>query len=106
MIGNNWISDGDDQASLGFIRSVNVMSVSDKEAPLVSDYYQPFGYNLALQKYPLRREVRAILKESYMGLGTGFINYICGDSGQLIALKAGLIPLTRPINVRPVQINN
>jgi phosphate transport system substrate-binding protein len=60
---------------------------------------------LALKKYPLRREVKIILKESYLGLGTGFVNYVCGDMGQLIVLKSGLIPLTRPITIRQYQIS-
>ena len=101
IIGSNWISDGDNPTSLGFIRAVHVMSVSENG----KDYFQPFGYNLALKKYPLRREVKMILKESHMGLGTGFVNYVCGDMGQLIVLKAGLIPLTRPITIRQYQIS-
>lgn len=101
IIGSNWISDGDNPTSLGFIRSVHVMSVSDNG----KDYFQPFGYNLALKKYPLRREIKMILKESHSGLGTGFVNYVCGDMGQLIVLKAGLIPLTRPITIRQYQIS-
>ncbi|RXK49626.1 phosphate ABC transporter substrate-binding protein, PhoT family [Aquirufa rosea] len=105
LIGSNWISDGDNPTSLGFIRSVNVMSLSEKDNSLPADYYQPFGYNLALKKYPLRRDVKIILKESHMGLGTGFVNYVCGDMGQLIVLKAGLIPLTRPITIRQYQIS-
>ena len=68
-------------------------------------YYQPFGYNLALKKYPLRREIKYIIKEAHQGLGTGFLNYVSGDLGQLIVLKAGLIPLTRPITIRTYQIN-
>ena len=101
IIGSNWISDGDNPTSLGFIRSVHVMSVSENG----KDYFQPFGYNLALKKYPLRREIKMILKESHSGLGTGFVNYVCGDMGQLIVLKAGLIPLTRPITIRQYQIS-
>lgn len=101
IIGSNWISDGDNPTSLGFIRSIQVMSVSENG----KDYYQPFGYNLALKKYPLRREIKMILKESHSGLGTGFVNYVCGDMGQLIVLKAGLIPLTRPITIRQYQIS-
>ncbi|WP_231962902.1 PstS family phosphate ABC transporter substrate-binding protein [Aquirufa nivalisilvae] len=105
IIGSNWISDGDNPTSLGFIRSVHVMSVSEKSSSTAGDFYQPFGYNLALKKYPLRRDVKIILKESHMGLGTGFVNYVCGDMGQLIVLKAGLIPLTRPITIRQYQIS-
>ncbi len=105
LIGSNWISDGDNPQSLGFIRSVHVMSVAEKENPSKEDYYQPFGYNLALKLYPLRREIKIILKEGHLGLGTGFVNYVTGDMGQLIVLKFGLIPLTRPINIRQYQIN-
>jgi phosphate transport system substrate-binding protein len=68
-------------------------------------YIQPFGYNLALKKYPLRREIKYIIKEAHQGLGTGFLNYVSGDLGQLIVLKAGLIPLTRPITIRTYQIS-
>jgi len=102
IIGSNWISDGDNPTSLGFIRSVNVMSVAESKG---MPYSQPFGYNLALKKYPLRREIKYILKEAHQGLGTGFLNYVSGDLGQLIVLKAGLIPLTRPITIRTYQIS-
>jgi phosphate transport system substrate-binding protein len=102
IVGSNWISDGDNPTSLGFIRSVHVMSVSEGKG---MPYTQPFGYNLALKKYPLRREIKYIIKEAHQGLGTGFLNYVSGDLGQLIVLKAGLIPLTRPITIRTYQIN-
>lgn len=105
LIGSNWISDGDNPTSLGFIRSVNIMSVAANESAVKEEYYQPFGYNLALKKYPLRREIKIVLKESYLGLGTGFVNYVCGDMGQLIVLKDGLIPLTRPVTIRQYQIS-
>ena len=105
IIGSNWISDGDNPTSLGFIRSVHVMSVAEKDGLDKSKYLQPFGYNLALKTYPLRREIKMILKESHLGLGTGFVNYVCGEMGQLIVLKSGLIQLTRPITIRTYQIN-
>jgi phosphate transport system substrate-binding protein len=105
IIGSNWISDGDNPTSLGFIRSVNVLSVAKESSLPKAEFYQPFGYNLALKKYPLRRELKLILKESHQGLGTGFVNYVTGDMGQLIVLKSGLIPLTRPITIRQYQIS-
>ena len=102
IVGSNWISDGDNPTSLGFIRSIHVMSVAEGKG---MPYSQPFGYNLALKKYPLRREIKYIIKEAHQGLGTGFLNYVSGDLGQLIVLKAGLIPLTRPITIRTYQIS-
>jgi phosphate transport system substrate-binding protein len=104
VIGVNWISDGDDPASLSFIRSINVLSVANKPNPTIDDYYQPFGYNLALKKYPLTRHIKLILKEAHMGLGTGFVNYMTLEQGQLIVLKNGLIPLTQPLQIRPVKM--
>lgn len=104
IIGSNWISDGDNPTSLNFIRSVNVISLAEKSGMSKNEFYQPFGYNLALKKYPLRREAKIIIKEAHLGLGTGFVNYVCGDMGQLIVLKAGLIPLTRPVTIRTFQI--
>jgi phosphate transport system substrate-binding protein len=105
VIGVNWISDGDDPSTLNFIRSIHVMSVTNTPNPTIDDYYQPFGYNLALKKYPFTRKIRFILKESYMGLGTGFINYCTLEQGQLIVYKNGLIPLTQPLQIRPVKVN-
>ena len=104
VIGVNWISDGDDPLSLSFIRSINVLSVANKPNPTIDDYYQPFGYNLALKKYPLTRHIKLILKEAHMGLGTGFVNYMTLEQGQLIVLKNGLIPLTQPLQIRPVKV--
>ena len=105
LIGSNWISDGDNPASLGFIRSVNVISLAKTKTNKKDEFYQPFGYNIALKNYPLRREAKLIIKEAHLGLGTGFVNYVCGDMGQLIVLKAGLIPLTRPVTIRTFQIH-
>jgi phosphate transport system substrate-binding protein len=106
VIGVNWISDGEDASSLNFIRSISVMAVAEVENPSKDDYYEPFGYNIALKKYPLRREIKIILKEAHWGLGTGLINYMTGDNGQLIVLKSGLIPMTRQIQIRQVKTNN
>jgi phosphate transport system substrate-binding protein len=47
IIGSNWISDGDNPTSLGFIKSIHVMSVAEKEGMSQDKYSQPFGYNLA-----------------------------------------------------------
>ncbi len=104
VIGVNWISDGDDPASVGFIKDINVIGLTEKENPTIDDIYEPFGYNLALKRYPLRRDVKIILKEGYHGLGKGFVNYMSSQIGQLIAQKGGLLPMTMPIEIRTVEI--
>ncbi|MBP6411610.1 MAG: substrate-binding domain-containing protein [Pseudarcicella sp.] len=104
VIGVNWISDGDDPASIGFIKDINVLGLTEKDNPTVDDIFEPFGYNLALKRYPLRRDVKIILKEGYGGLGTGFANYMISHVGQLVAQKGGLLPMAKPIEIRTVEL--
>jgi phosphate transport system substrate-binding protein len=40
-----------------------------------------------------------ISRETFDGLGSGFIRYVAGNKGQLIVLKAGLVPYTMPVRM-------
>jgi phosphate transport system substrate-binding protein len=104
VIGVNWISDGDDPASMGFYKSINVLAVSVKDNPKsIDDYYLPFEYNLYLKTYPYRRVVYMITKEARYGLGTGFMNFTKGEKGQLVIQKQGILPAAMPIRLYKVQ---
>jgi phosphate transport system substrate-binding protein len=103
IISVNWISDKHDSLTMSFIKKINVVAVSQQ---FVNDgsYYRPqqgFIYN---KSYPFVREVYLISRETFVGLGSGFINWACGEQGQRIVLKSGLVPATMPI--RLVQIRN
>lgn len=95
VIGVNWISDGDDPQSMAFSKDLNVMSVAEVQSAKTSEYYLPFAYNLALQRYPLRRSIYMITKHTR----NSFINFCGKDKGQLIVLKAGLLPATQPVRL-------
>lgn len=103
LIGVNWISDGEDAASMGFLKSLNVMSVAEIETPSKGDYYLPFEYNLYLKNYPLRRDIILLTKEARSGLGTGFINYCSSQKGQLVIQKMGILPVTQPLRLYKVK---
>lgn len=103
IIGVNWISDGEDPASMGFLNSINVMGVSVKENPTKDEYYLPFEYNLYLNNYPLSRNIYMITKEARQGLGTGFINFTSHEKGQLVIQKTGILPATQPLRLYKVQ---
>ena len=103
IISVNWISDDDDPLSQSFIKKVNVLAISQQ---FVNDgsFYRPqqgFIYN---RSYPFVREVYLISRETFSGLGSGFIQWVAADQGQTIVLKSGLVPATMP--VRLVQIRN
>ena len=103
FIGVNWISDSDEPLSLELAKDLRVMGVSDKENPTKrDDYFQPFQKDLGMQRYPLRRPVYILSRETHPGLGGGLINYITRDAGSLIIRKLGLwprMPYDRIINL-------
>ena len=103
FIGVNWISDSDEPLSVELARDLRVMGVSDKEKPTQrDDYFQPFQEDLGMQRYPLRRPVYILSRETHPGLGGGLINYITRDAGSLIIRKLGLwprMPYDRIINL-------
>jgi phosphate transport system substrate-binding protein len=103
FIGVNWISDSDEPLSVELARDLRVMGVSPKPSPTKrDDYFQPFQEDLGMQRYPLRRPVYILSRETHPGLGGGLINYIARDAGSLIIRKLGLwprIPYDRVINL-------
>jgi phosphate transport system substrate-binding protein len=104
FIGVNWISDSDEPLSIDLARDLRVMGVSNKANPTGrGDYFQPFQEDLGMQRYPLRRPVYILSRETHPGLGGGLINYIARDAGSLIVRKLGLWPAVqynREVNLR------
>jgi phosphate transport system substrate-binding protein len=103
IVSVNWISDKDDSLSTSFKKKVNIVAVSQQ---LSSDgtYYRPDQGWIYDKSYPFVREIYLVSRESFAGLGSGFINWACAEQGQRIVLKSGLVPATMPI--RLVQIKH
>jgi len=101
IVSVNWISDKDDSLSMSFINKVNIIAVSQQ---YINDgsYYRPYQGSIYDKSYPFVREIYFISRETFAGLGSGFINWACAEQGQRIVLKSGLVPATMPI--RLVQI--
>jgi phosphate transport system substrate-binding protein len=101
IISVNWISDKDDSLSRSFINRVNVVAVSQK---YINDgyYYRPLQGSIYDKSYPFVREIYLVSRETFPGLGSGFIQWATAEQGQRIVLKSGLVPATMPI--RLVQI--
>jgi ABC-type phosphate transport system substrate-binding protein len=103
IISVNWISDTDDSLSMSFINKINIVAVSQE---FINDgtYYRPYQGSIYDRSYPFVREIYLISRETFSGIGSGFINWACGEQGQRIVLKSGLVPATMPI--RLVQIKH
>jgi len=103
IISVNWISDKDDSLTMSFIKKVNVVAVSQQ---YINDgsYYRPYQGFIYDKSYPFVREIYLISRETFSGLGSGFVNWATAEQGQRIVLKSGLVPATMPI--RLVQIKH
>ena len=103
IISVNWISDKNDSLARSFIKKVNIEAISQE---YINDgsYYRPNQGWIYEKTYPFVREVYLISRETFVGLGTGFIQWATGEQGQKIVLKSGLVPATMPIRI--VQIKH
>ncbi len=103
IISVNWISDKDDSLSMSFIKKVNIEAISQE---FINDgsFYRPYQGSIYDKSYPFVREVYFISRETFKGLGSGFIQWATAEQGQRIVLKSGLVPATMPI--RLVQIKH
>jgi phosphate transport system substrate-binding protein len=101
IISVNWISDKDDSLSRSFIKKVNIVAIS---RPYLDEnaYYRPDPGWIYDKSYPFVRDIYIISRETFKGLGSGFLQWACAERGQKIVLKSGLVPATMPI--RLVQI--
>jgi phosphate transport system substrate-binding protein len=98
IISVNWISDRNDPQSLKFLDKVNVVGVSQ---PMTDNgsYYRPHQGFIYTKEYPFVREIYFISRETFKGLGSGFIQWATAEQGQRIVLKSGLVPATMPIRI-------
>lgn len=96
----NWISDLDDPRVQEFLKTVKVLRIAKTEG---AAGYKPYQAYIKTKDYPFTRDVYMINRQTRAGLGMGFVSFVAGDKGQLMILKAGLIPAIAP--VRMVQVN-
>lgn len=102
IIGANWISDNLDEENLAFAKDIFPVEIRDNKTSQY--YYSPHPGYIASHLYPLRRLMRATLKENGAALGRGFLNFMTSEVGQRIVLKAGLVPanvVTRVVDTNP-----
>ena len=98
IISVNWISDSHDSTTVRFLKSVRIVEVGTS----AGHYCKPYQGYIAEGSYPFCRDVYMIGRETFSGLGSGFMSFVAGDQGQRIVLRSGLVPATMPI--RLIQI--
>jgi phosphate transport system substrate-binding protein len=94
LIDVSWISDRNDSIANKFLDAVKVVRISGD-----SGSYQPYQAYIAQGKYPLKRDVVMISRETKSGLASGLMSFLGGEKGQRIVLRAGLVPSIAPVRI-------
>jgi phosphate transport system substrate-binding protein len=104
FVGVSWIGNKEDGNQLSFSENVKIASL---ECIICNPkaYVKPFQANIAMRRYPLVRGLHYILKENYQGLGSGFVNFLIYERGQLIFRRAFLWPAKMSFEVRNAGLN-
>ena len=86
------IGDSDSAFTREVLAEVNLLALSRPQDSIQYGFLKPYQYNLQDRKYPLTRELYVINNTGKSDVGIGFASFICGEIGQKIVLKAGLLP--------------
>ena len=104
VIGASWIGNESDSTNMSFSDRVKVVAMSRDGVATAANSYQPYQAYIALDYYPFTRYIYAMDISSRTGLARGFSNFLATDKGQLIILKAGMMPTTQQVVIKPVKI--
>lgn len=102
--GISWIGNPEDTAQVEMLKKVKMVSVKCDHC-VDTPYVKPSQYSILTRRYPLVRGLYYILKENYSGLGSGFLNFMQYERGQLIFKRAYLGSSKMGFGLRNVEIN-
>lgn len=102
LVGLGYVSTKEDETTGSFTNKVRVAAIQNEKD---KTFYKPYQAYIALQSYPLSRNLYYIKNETYPGLGRGFTNFLIKDRGQLIFKQSSLFPLQLNIVIRDVNLN-
>lgn len=103
FVGISWIGNPEIQEQVNMLTKVKiawVQCVVCDSTPFV----KPIQASILTRRYPLVRGLYYINKENYDGLGTGFVNFMKNERGQLIFRRAYLGPVME-LGIRNLKIN-
>jgi phosphate transport system substrate-binding protein len=91
FVGFSWIGNPEDSAQVQMLKKLKIAYV---KCNLCNDspFVKPTQRGILSRRYPLVRGLYYILKENWNGLGSGFINFLKYEKGQLIFSRAYLGP--------------
>jgi phosphate transport system substrate-binding protein len=98
LVSVNWICDKEDSTCRSFTKKIKIVAVSHKYLN-AGTYSLPDQGSIYDKSYPFTRKINLVSRETFEGLGSGFVSWCASEQGQRIILKSGLVPATMPIRL-------
>lgn len=106
FVGLSWVGDNYDPKQEAYQKKIRMALVECVKCLEKEVFARPSQSTITYGQYPLARPLYYILKENSSGLGTGFMNFMSLERGQLIFRRAFLAPAKMALNSRKGSIKD
>lgn len=103
MVGISWIGNPEAKEQVEMLNKIKLASLKC-DTCAGSIFVKPSQVSILMKWYPLVRGLYYILKENYTGLGSGFVNFMQFERGQLI-FKRAYLGSKMGFGIRAVKVN-
>lgn len=104
LVGMSWIGNPQDPQQVAMLKRVKMGWVACEDCADRA-YIKPTQMGIVAKRYPLVRGLYYILKEKHNGLGSGLVNFMQYERGQLIFRRSYLGSSRMGFAIRSVKIN-
>lgn len=104
FVGMSWVGDVYDKEQMAYQQKIALARIECAQCEEKGIYAKPSQATITYGQYPLSRPLYYVLKENWAGLGTGLMNFMSLERGQLIFRRAFLAPAKMDFRVRSGKI--
>lgn len=104
FVGLSWIGDAYDEKQKAFLKKIRLARIECTACLEKGVFARPSQSTITYGQYPLARPLYYVLKENSTGLGTGFMNFMSMERGQLIFRRSFLAPAKMAFHKRSGRI--
>ncbi len=104
FVGISWVGDSYDPKQKAYQKKIRLALLECVKCEEKGFFAKPTQASITYGQYPLTRPMYYILKENSAGLGTGFMNFMSLERGQLIFRRSFLVPAKMGFNIRQGKI--
>lgn len=105
IVGSSWVGNPYDPQQVKYFDKIHLAFVEATRDSL-GRFVKPSQATISNDLYPFFRPIWAIVKENTTQLGMGFVGFMREERGQLIFLRANLVPAQIYFGIRQVKIDN